>query len=454
MRKSAALLLALVFLIASCLMVAKPAFSFTSAAENTWTQKAPMQEARHGLGAAVVDGRIYAIGGFTQKNGIVGTNEEYDPKTDTWSYKAPMPTPRYYFAITVYQNKIYCIGGCVGETKEHGQILTAVNEVYDPATNTWENKTTVPTAKIWATASVVEGKIYVIGGHPNETLCEVYDPGTDSWTTKPPLSTNMFGPSAVYNDKVYVIWGQTRIYDPATGEVSLGASQPIALPSTSEGGKIGVTTGFMAPKRMYVFSGGANQVYDPEADSWAVGASIPTSRGDFAVAVVDDLIYVIGGWATTYVPPLLEMRPFGSGVVTTNYATVEAYAPSGYGTVPPEISIVSPENKTYTSSNVSLAFTVNKPALWVGYSLDSQDNVTITGNTTLSGLTNGSHNITVYAKDEFENTGASETVTFTIAKETEAFPIRLTVAAAVVVAAVVLLAAVGVGLSAYLKKRK
>jgi hypothetical protein len=80
--------------------------------------------------------------------------------------------------------------------------------------------------------------------------------------------------------------------------------------------------------------------------------------------------------------------------------------------------------------------------------------VTITGNATLSGLANGLHNITVYAKDEFENTGASETVTFTIAKETEAFPIRLAVAAAIVVAALVLLAAVGVGLSAYLKKRK
>jgi hypothetical protein len=195
---------------------------------------------------------------------------------------------------------------------------------------------------------------------------------------------------------------------------------------------------------MYVFSGGANQVYDPKADTWTTGSTMPTPRGDFAVAVVDDLIYVIGGWATTYVPPLLEMRPFGSGVVTTNYATVEAYAPSGYGTVPPEISIVSPENKTYTSSNVSLAFTVNKPALWVGYSLDGQDNVTVTGNTTLSGLSSGLHKITVYAKDTFENTGASETITFSI---TEPFPTMLVAVAAVAVA-------VGsVGVLVYFRKR-
>jgi hypothetical protein len=440
MRKSAALLLALVFLTASCLMAAKPAFSSADVAEDSWASKAPMQMARSDLGVAVVNGKIYAIGGrvlvYQDQSRVeskeVNTNEEYDPAANTWTYKKSMPTPSSLFAIAVYNDKIYCMG-------------SGKNQVYNPANDTWENKTAMPTERIMASANVVNGKIYVIGGHPNETLCEVYDPETDAWTTKPPLSTSMFGPSVVYNDKVYVIWGWTKIYDPATNEVSFGEPPPAEFYVWSAS----VTTGFMAPKRMYVFSGGANQVYDPEADSWTDGAAVPTSRGEFAAAVVDDLIYVIGGISISY-----EGRPLGAGGTVTYYATVEQYTPFGYGTVPPTIHVVSPENKTYTSSNISLAFTVNKPALWMGYSLDGQDNVTITGNTTLSGLANGSHNITVYAKDEFENTGASETVTFTIAKETEAFPIRLAVVTAIVVAAVVLLAAVGVGLSAYLKKRK
>jgi N-acetylneuraminic acid mutarotase len=445
MRKSAALLLVFVFLTASSLMVAKPAFSSAGVAEDSWVLKAPMQVAKSSLGVAVVNGKIYAIGGrvlvYQDQSRVeskeVNTNEEYDPAANTWTYKKSMPTPSSLFAIAVYNDKIYCMG-------------SGKNQVYNPANDTWENKTAMPTERIMASANVVNGKIYVIGGHPNETLCEVYDPETDAWTTKPPLSTDMFGHAVVYNGKIYVIWGQTRIYDPATGEVNFGAPEPIALPSTSGGDKIGATTGFMAPKRMYVFSGGYNnQVYDPEADTWTAGSTMPTPRGDFAVAVVDDLIYVIGGITISY-----EGRPLGAGGTVTYYATVEQYTPFGYGTVPPEIAVVSPENKTYTSSNVSLAFTVNKPASWVGYSLDGQDNMTITGNTTLSGLANGSHNITVYAKDEFENTGASETVTFTIAKETEAFPIRLTAAAAIVIAALVLVAAVGVGLSAYLKKRK
>ena len=83
-------------------------------------------------GVAVVNGKIYAIGGlllkYRDKTTIqsvdVATNEEYDPATNTWSYKALMPTQRDSFAIAVYQNKIYCIGGSTGFSREHGQTLT------------------------------------------------------------------------------------------------------------------------------------------------------------------------------------------------------------------------------------------------------------------------------------------------------------------------------------------
>jgi parallel beta-helix repeat protein len=111
----------------------------------------------------------------------------------------------------------------------------------------------------------------------------------------------------------------------------------------------------------------------------------------------------------------------------------------------PAVFVVNPENKTYASSIVSLAFTVNKPAAWVGYSLDGQKTVTINGNTTIAGLTNGLHNVTVYAKDTFGNVGASETVSFSVA---EPFPTTLVIAP---IASVVV---VGVGLLVYFRKRR
>ena len=446
MSKSTAAMLALLFLVASCIVAVRPAFSSAEVTENTWVSKAPMQQARYGLGVAVVNDKIYAIGGYAE-NGVVGTNEEYDPETDAWTYKTSMPTPMAEFATAVYQNKIYC-------------IRESVNEVYDPATDTWATKSPMPVAQWITHANVVGDKIYAIGGAPNKTLNQVYDPATDTWATKASMPNEAGGASVVFDNKIYFIGGFfdeqtinfktfTQIYDPETDKWSAGKPPTtFVVYAFAE-----ATSGVMAPKRIYVVgcpyedsavtSGDSlytNQVYDPEKDSWVAGADIPTRRITFGVAVVNDLLYVIGGLTETF-----DM--FWNSDITL-YATNEQYTPFGYGTIPPEIAVVSPENENYTSGNVSLAFTVNKPAVWLGYSLDGQDNVTITGNVTLSGLSSGLHNVTVYAEDEFGNRGASETVFFTIA-EPEPFPTTLVVAASVAAAAVV-----GMGLFVYFKKRK
>lgn len=46
--------------------------------------------------------------------------------------------------------------------------------------------------------------------------------------------------------------------------------------------------------------------------------------------------------------------------------------------------------------------------------LNWQNNITITGNATLTGLSEGPHNLTVFANNSAGNMGASEVVNFTI----------------------------------------
>jgi hypothetical protein len=113
----------------------------------------------------------------------------------------------------------------------------------------------------------------------------------------------------------------------------------------------------------------------------------------------------------------------------------------------PAVSVSSSKNATYFGS-FPLDFSLSKPAAWMGYSLDGQENVTVTGNATLTGLSVGLHNVTVYAKDAFGYMGVSETLTFTIAEEP--FPVVPVAAASVATIAVV----VGAGLLVYHKKRK
>ncbi|MGD8505491.1 MAG: right-handed parallel beta-helix repeat-containing protein [Candidatus Bathyarchaeota archaeon] len=90
---------------------------------------------------------------------------------------------------------------------------------------------------------------------------------------------------------------------------------------------------------------------------------------------------------------------------------------------PPDISVLSPENKTYVTNEISLDFAVDESVTWMAYSLDNEANVTITGNMTLSELAEGSHSLTVYANDTAGNNGASETVYFTIETPVDVSPI-------------------------------
>lgn len=175
MGKSYMKTLVLIFLLGSAVFVAISAFCFADVTEGFWVSKAPVQQARADLGVAVVNGKIYAIGGVINPpswNQAVGTNEEYNPTTDTWTFKKPMPTNRSQFGIAVYQNKIYCIGGSYGTVSfVDGHVdrievhAVKVNEVYDPATDTWETKVAMPSARAGVYAQVIGGKIYVLGGN-------------------------------------------------------------------------------------------------------------------------------------------------------------------------------------------------------------------------------------------------------------------------------------------------
>ncbi|UCE95830.1 MAG: hypothetical protein JSV51_09040 [Candidatus Bathyarchaeota archaeon] len=86
---------------------------------------------------------------------------------------------------------------------------------------------------------------------------------------------------------------------------------------------------------------------------------------------------------------------------------------------PPSIDVLSPENSTYTTSSIPLTFVLNESCQWIGYSIDGGTNTTISGNTTLSGLSNGPHTLLVFAQDLSDNVGSSGLIAFTTSVETD-----------------------------------
>jgi hypothetical protein len=142
-------------------------------------------------------------------------------------------------------------------------------------------------------------------------------------------------------------------------------------------------------------------------------------------------------WVRAQLDQITTYIPFWAAFSKTITFTID--------TVAPNVTVLSSESNVHKTFSVPLNFTVNEPYSKVTYCLDGEDNVTISGNTTLTGLANGDHNVTVYATDEFGNMGASEITYFTVEVP---FPTEI------VIASVVSVAIVGAGLLVYFKKRK
>jgi N-acetylneuraminic acid mutarotase len=194
----------------------------------------------------------------------------------------------------------------------------------------------MPTARTELQANVVNGKIYLIGGAlPSGDISdasEVYDPSSDSWSVAAPIPTPVaLYASAVVNNKIYVVGGGqsgplisdlNQIYDPETNVWTL--SEP--LPTPIVWAAAASTSGVTAPARLYVLGGtsdgingvNTNRVYDPQSNSWTIGALMPTSRGALSVVVVNDALYALGGTDNFPNPE--------AGIKTA----CEQYFPSGY----------------------------------------------------------------------------------------------------------------------------
>ena len=245
-----------------------------------WTRKADMPTARTGFATSVVNGKVFVIGGNIQlKRGEVGdlstsTVEMYDPETDTWEQKANMPTARSGVSVSVVDRKIYAIGGSKlktiqmprGFSSESEELATV--EMYDPITDTWTQKADMPTPKKTMTC-VVNGKIYAIGGwlttheKPHLETVEVYDPGTDTWAKAENMNC------ARCSAAIGVVNGE--IY--AIG--GLGSS-PVQDPSDFYLSNV--------------------EVFNPKTNQWQERKEMSVPKALHTASVIDGKIYVIGGY--------------------------------------------------------------------------------------------------------------------------------------------------------------
>ena len=277
---------------------------------DTWERKADMLTARTGVSVSVVDGKIYAIGGTELKRFEIDvfdkvkeewrkarvwdakelpTVEMYDPVTDTWIQRADMPTPRMA-PTCVVDGKIYAIGGSATiNFKEGKPTRLKTVEVYDPVTDTWAKARNMNHVRAGAAVSVVNGKIYAMGGvgwpqlpnHPGPFLSsvEVFDPKTNRWTDVADMPTpKSLHTASVVDGKIYVIGGGFR-----------GKGPYLYLPTI--------------------------EISDPKTDHWTQAPDMPTGKDGHGAQPIDRQIYILGGNSGGNEDPLVNVEVYDTAIV-------------------------------------------------------------------------------------------------------------------------------------------
>jgi len=138
-------------------------------------------------------------------NGNTGALEVYDPAQNSWEALTPLPTPKDHIAVAVADGKLYVAGGRLGSFARN----LPNHDVYDPDSGTWQAAVDLPTPRSGNSAASVNAQTYVFGG---EAVANAFDeterftPLTSVWESLPPLPAARHGLAAVaVGNLIYVL---------------------------------------------------------------------------------------------------------------------------------------------------------------------------------------------------------------------------------------------------------
>ena len=175
---------------------------------DTWTQGAELIDGRMYHSAASANGKIYLMGGQNGDNKTEWYFDEYDPVTDSWTRKAQLPNNgAWYSGATGMGNYVYRIAGggsSIHLTRDHF-------DRYNITTDSWDVLTAFRTPIHAPKAVNYKGNIILIGGYSNGYIDSMfsYDVVADEWSAMD-LSlpdARSYHSAAVIDDCIYVYGG-------------------------------------------------------------------------------------------------------------------------------------------------------------------------------------------------------------------------------------------------------
>lgn len=322
--KKRVLLSVCIFFIGATVVLEAQSFLDCSFNRGSWINKTPMPESRENMAASVIGGKIYVTCGRKSWDLGSGMGFEseykhtlfcYDPIEDSWdTTRTPIPVTRAFLSgQTVVNGNWYLVGGMRFEEASPDTWVStplARVDVYDPQTDSWEQKANLPEPVGFAGICSLDGKIYVTGGAKTlesdlhiHKWAYMYDPELDEWKAKADMTTaRATHVSLSFNGKIYVFGGDptgkaAEVYNPELDEWTKIASAPYYTD---------LAGGCVLNNEIYLFGGtraGAQNLivsslilkYNPEDDLWATYGLLPDAMQAHTVCAVGEKVYLIGG---------------------------------------------------------------------------------------------------------------------------------------------------------------
>ena len=245
---------------------------------------------------------VYVVGGETSPRATVNTVEEYNPAKDSWRELAPMSTQRRGVGVAVLNGLLYAVGGSDGVQALHSA------ECYNPRTNSWSNISELNEERSSVAATVLGDTLYAIGGYDGIMSClksvEMYNPQTDTWTYAAELNiARSMSSVGVLNNRIYVIGGYDGASDLSSCETyDFDTSTWVII---EEMHSLRCMAGVAVMDNCLYVVGGCQksqslnsvEVYDPEKKSWSLAADMAEYRSGVGAAVVGNKLYAIGGYS-------------------------------------------------------------------------------------------------------------------------------------------------------------
>ncbi|XP_072343747.1 kelch-like protein 10 isoform X2 [Scyliorhinus torazame] len=193
---------------------------------------------------------LFAIGGWS---GGSPTNaiEAYDARADRWvNVTCEEESPRAYHGAAYLNGFVYIIGGF-----DSVDYFNSVKR-FDPVKKTWQQVAPMHSRRCYVSVTVLNSFIYAMGGfdgYVRLNTAERYEPETNQWTLIAPMHEQRSDASA-----------------------------------TTLHGKVG---GFDGANRLR-----SAEAYSPLTNTWRTLPTMFNPRSNFGIEVVDDLLFVVGGF--------------------------------------------------------------------------------------------------------------------------------------------------------------